>query len=68
MTVKELINELKKFDGDTVIKIGTRQQFGSNFAIDIKNIEELNINSFYGKNYKYKAVVIIEDMQCGTID
>ena len=67
MTVRDLIDELKNFDKDMKVIIGMRQKYGSDFAMDVEfDIEEHNINAFFGKNYK--AVVITEGSQCGTVD
>ena len=35
MTVRELIDELERFDDDMEVKIGMIQNYGSNFAMDI---------------------------------
>ena len=67
MTVRELIDELERFDDDMEVKIGMIQNYGSNFAMDIMcEIEELSINNFYGDNYS--AVVITEGTQVGTVN
>ena len=67
MTVKELIELLENFDGDMEVRIGMRQHYGTDFAMNICNdIEEYTINSFYGKDYK--AVVITEGGQCGSVN
>lgn len=67
MTVRELIEALENFDGDMEVRIGMQQNYGTDFAMNIKdNIEEYTINSFYGKDYK--AVVITEGRQCGAVD
>lgn len=67
MTVRDLIEELQNFDDDMEVMIGMRQTYGSDFAMDIEfDIEEHNIHAFYGENYK--AVVITEGSQCGTVN
>lgn len=67
MTVRELIESLKDFDGDMQVRIGMEQKYGSDFAMHIvDDIDEFNINSFYGNDYR--AVVITEGSQCGTVD
>ena len=67
MTVRELIDELECFDEDMEVRIGMIQNYGSNFAMDIMcDVEEHSIRSFYGDNYK--AVVITEGTQLGTVD
>ena len=67
MKVKELIEILEQFDGDMIVKIGMRQNYGSDFAMDIDcDIAEYKVRAFYGNDYK--AVVITEGSQCGTVD
>lgn len=67
MTVKDLIDALEQFDDDMEVKIGMIQNYGSNFAMDIcDEIEEHNINSFYGDGIK--AIVLTEGRQIGTVD
>ena len=67
MTVKDLIRELENFDGDMPVRIGMRQRYGSNFAMEIEwDIEERTINAYYGSDYE--AVVITEGEQCGSVD
>lgn len=67
MTVRDLIDALKQFDEDLEVKIGMIQRYGSDFAMDIcEEIEEHNINSFYGEDIK--AVVLTEGRQIGTVD
>lgn len=66
MTVRELINELERFNDDMEVRIGMIQNYGSNFAMDIMcEIEEHNISSFYGDDYK--AIVITKGEQVGTV-
>lgn len=67
MTVRDLIEELEQFDEDMEVRIGMIQNYGSNFAMNIiDNIAEHNIRSFYGEDFK--AVVITEGNQVGTVD
>ncbi len=67
MTVRELIDKLENFDDDMQVRIGMEQKYGSNFAMHIvTDIDEFNIESFRGKNYR--AVVLTEGGQCGTVD
>ena len=67
MTVKDLIDILKTYDGDMKVKIGMRQNYGSDFAMDVEyKVAEHKIIAFYGNDYK--AVVITEGEQCGTVD
>lgn len=67
MTVRELINILENFDDDMAVRIGMRQTFGSDFAMHIdSDIAEYNIESFRGMDYR--AVVLTEGSQCGTVN
>ena len=67
MTVRDLIEKLEMFNGDMQVRIGMEQKYGSNFAMHIvSDVDELNIESFYGKDYR--AVVLTEGGQCGTVD
>lgn len=66
MTVRELIDMLENFDEDMEVRIGMQQNYGTDFAMRIRDVEEYDINSFYGKDYK--AVVITEGGQCGAVD
>lgn len=67
MTVRDLIDTLKGFDDDMEVVIGMQQRYGCDFAMDIDgDIEERKVSSFYWDDYK--AVVITEGCQCGTVD
>lgn len=67
MKVRDLIEALAEFDGNMEVKIGMRQTYGSDFAMNIDyDIAEHKINAFYGSDYK--AVVITEGHQCGVVD
>ena len=67
MTVRELIEKLEKFDDDMQVRIGIEQKYGSNFAMYIvSDIDDFNIESFHGNDYR--AVVLTEGSQCGTVD
>ena len=67
MTVRELIDALEEFDEDMEVKIGMIQRYGSNFAMNIcENVEVHKINAWYEEDYK--AVVITEGRQIGTVD
>lgn len=66
MTVRELIEELRNFDGDMKVKIGMKQRYGTDFAMDVEyDVEERKIRAFWGSNYK--AVVITQGDQCGAV-
>ena len=67
MTVRELIEALENFDENMEVRIGMKQTYGTDFAMEISDeIEDYPIIAFYGKDYK--AVVITEDSQCGAVD
>lgn len=67
MKVRDLIEELEQFDEDMEVRIGMIQNYGSNFAMNIvDDVAEHTIKSFYGDNYK--AVVLTEGNQIGTVD
>lgn len=67
MKVRDLIDELENFDGDMEVRIGMIQNYGSNFAMNIvEDVAEHKINTFYGDDFK--AVVITEGNQIGTVD
>jgi hypothetical protein len=67
MKVRDLIDALEQFDEDMEVRIGMIQHYGSNFAMNVvEDVEEHTINAFYGKDYK--AVVITEGNQVGTVD
>ena len=67
MKVRELIEALEEFDDDMEVRIGMQQNYGTDFAMHINDsVEEYTINSFYGEDYK--AVVITEGSQCGSVD
>lgn len=68
MTVRDLIEQLEEFDEDMEVKIGMIQNYGSNFAMEICDdvVEERTVHDWdYGD---YKAVVITEGRQIGTVN
>lgn len=66
MKVRDLIEYLEDFDGDMEVKIGMRQRYGTDFAMDVEHdIEERKIRAFWGSDYK--AVVITQGDQCGAV-
>ena len=67
MTVRDLIDILENFDEDMEVRIGMKQRYGTDFAMEIDDscIEEHTINAFYGDDYE--AVVITEGSQCGSV-
>ena len=67
MTVRELINWLEDFDEDAEVVIGMQQTYGTNFAMEIENVSDENVNLFYGDS-EDKFVVITEGSQIGSVD
>ena len=67
MTVRELINWLEDFDEDAEVVIGMQQTYGTNFAMEIENVSEENVNLFY-EDSEDKFVVITEGSQIGSVD
>jgi len=67
MTVRELINWLEDFDEDAKVIIGMQQTYGTDFAMEIENVSEENVNLFYGDS-EDKFVVITEGSQIGSVD
>ena len=66
MTVRELIDMLENFDDDTDVLIGMEQIYGSDFAMEIRDVSERNVTAFGGEDCK--AVVLTEGEQCGVVD
>lgn len=66
MTVRALIRALECFDEDMEVRIGMKQNYGTDFAMEIRDVEEYGIMPFYGEDYE--AVVITEGRQCGAVD
>ena len=67
MTVGELIRALENFDEDMEVRVGMQQNYGTDFAMGIRDdVEVYTINAFYGEDYE--AVVITEGEQCGAVD
>ena len=51
MTVGELICALEDFDEDMEVRIGMQQNYGTDFAMEIRDdVEIYEINAFYGKD------------------
>lgn len=67
MTVRELINWLEDFDEDAEVIIGMQQTYGTDFAMEIENVSEENVNLFYGDS-EDKFIVITEGSQIGSVD
>ena len=66
MTVRDLINELENFDEDMEVVIGMEQNYGSDFAMGIAEVDEYNISNWYKEDCR--AVVITEGRQRGCVN
>jgi hypothetical protein len=66
MTVRELIDLLENCDDDMEVRIGMQQTYGTDFAMEINSVGTHTVNSFYDEDYR--AVVITEGEQCGSVD
>ena len=66
MKVKDLIDILRTYDEDMEVRIGMKQNYGTDFAMEINEVGEYNVDTFYGNDYM--AVVITEGRQCGAVD
>ena len=66
MTVRELINTLEDFNPNMEVKIGMIQNYGSNFAMNITDVEVHRVNKWYAEDCN--AVVITQGSQIGTVD
>ena len=65
MTVRDLIEELENFDDDQEVVIGMQQNYGSDFAYTILDIEELPVKDW--DNEKEDMVVLTMGRQFGTV-
>jgi hypothetical protein len=65
MTVRELIEELERFDEDMEVIIGMQQNYGSDFAMDIQEVESYKVDEWYSEDVE--KVVITEGQQIGTV-
>lgn len=67
MTIRELRNQLEGFDDDMEVVIGMRQDYGSNFAMEISNcVDEYNVTAFGDEDCR--VVVITEGEQIGIVE
>jgi hypothetical protein len=69
MTVGELINWLKDFDGDEEVVIAEYQSRGNNFAYDVGEVEEGQYNDWDDEDGEEpkECVQIILGSQIGTM-
>lgn len=66
MTVGELKDILNQYDEDLPVCIGMIQTYGSNFATELDDVNELNVDDWeYGEEHK---VVLTQGSQIGTVD
>lgn len=66
MTVRELVNWLEEFDEDAEVVIGMQQTYGTDFAMEIEDVSNENVNLFY-EDSEDKFVVITEGSQIGSV-
>ena len=65
MTVRDLIDELENFDEDMPVCIGMMQTYGSNFSMQIVEVDEYVVGDWdHGKE---EYVVLTEGRQFGTV-
>ena len=65
MTVGELKNILEDYDEDILLCIGMIQTYGSNFATELDNVDELMVDDLeYGEE---KKVVLTHGSQIGIV-
>lgn len=66
MTVGELKSELEKYDEDLPVCVGEIQSFGSNFATELDDVDELVVDDWeYGEE---KKVVLTQGSQIGIVN
>lgn len=66
MTVGDLKAALNNYDEDMPVCIRMIQPFGSNFAIELDDIDELTVDNWeYGEE---KTVVLTQGSQIGMVD
>lgn len=66
MTVGELKAALEDYDEDLPVCIGMIQTYGSNFATELDDIDELTVDDWeYGEE---KTVVLTQGSQIGIIE
>ena len=66
MTVRDLIDELENFDEDMEVVIGMIQNYGSNFAMNIMEVDEHEVSNWYKEDCR--TVVITEGNQRGYVN
>ena len=66
MTVRELMETLEDFDEDMEVVLGMQQNYGSNWAYSICEVEEYDVKD-YDSGEKESNVVISLGRQFGTV-
>ena len=66
MTVRELIEELEQFDEDEVVCIGMFQNYGTDFVMEIAEIEAYGIHNWDDRDDDHR-VILVEGRQFGSI-
>lgn len=65
MTVKKLIEKLQEFDEDMKVVIGMEQRYGSNWMMEIADVDELETEPFDNNNDS--RIVLTEGRQIGVV-
>ena len=66
MTVGELKTALEDYDEDLPVCVGMIQTYGSNFATELDDIDELTVDDWeYGEE---KKVVLTQGSQIGIVE
>lgn len=65
MTVGELIEQLEYFEEDTEVCIGMVQNYGTNFAMDLNDVDLLEVNVW--DDGEKEMVVLTEGRQMGSV-
>ena len=66
MTVGELKAALEDYDEDMTVCIGMIQSYGSNFATELDDVDELTVDDWeYGEE---KKIVLTQGSQIGIVE
>lgn len=65
MTVRELIKKLQEFDESMEVVIGMEQRYGSNWMMEIADVDELETEPFDDDNGP--RIVLTEGGQIGVV-
>lgn len=70
MRIDKVINQLESlrntYGNNIDVKLGMRQKYGTDFAMELAEIDVHKIKAFYGNDFK--AIVITEGGQIGAVD